>query len=76
MSVTSGFFNALNGDRKYNAEEMSSIFDGIIEDGVLQHVGTAMVVTAMDNMNVYVGIGRAWFNHTWTSSTERVALEL
>lgn len=76
MSVTSGFFNALNGDRKYNAEEMSSIFDGIIEDGVLQHVGTAMVVTAMDNMNVYVGIGRAWFNHTWTLNDSILPLEV
>lgn len=34
MSVTSGFYNSLNGDRKYNAEQMSSIFDGIIKDGV------------------------------------------
>lgn len=76
MSVTSGFFNALNGDRKYNAKEMSSIFDGIIEDGVLQHVGTAMVVTAMDNMNVYVGIGRAWFNHTWTLNDSILPLEV
>lgn len=76
MSVTSGFFNALNGDRKYNAEEMSSIFDGIIEDGVLQHVGTAMFVTAMDNMNVYVGIGRAWFNHTWTLNDSILPLEV
>lgn len=76
MSVTSGFFNALNGDRKYNAEEMSSIFDGIIEDGILQHVGTAMVVTAMDNMNVYVGIGRAWFNHTWTLNDSILPLEV
>ena len=76
MSVTSGFFNALNGDRKYNAEEMSSIFDGIIEDGVLQHVGTAMVVTAMNNMNVYVGIGRAWFNHTWTLNDSILPLEV
>lgn len=76
MSVTSGFFNALNGDRKYNAEEMSSIFDGIIEDGVLQHVGTAMVVTATNNMNVYVGIGRAWFNHTWTLNDSILPLEV
>lgn len=27
MSVSSGFFNSLNGDRKYNAAQMSAIFD-------------------------------------------------
>lgn len=66
MSVTYGFYNSKNGDRRYDAIQMSSIFDGIIRDGILQHVGTAMMVTASEGMTVNVGIGRAWFNHTWT----------
>lgn len=65
MSVTSGFFNSLNGDRKYNAEQMSAIFDGIINDGVLATVGTAFMVTADSGLTVHVGVGRAWFNSTW-----------
>ena len=44
MSVTSGFFNSLNGDRRYNAEQMSSIFDGIINDGIFANIGTAFGV--------------------------------
>ena len=64
--VTYGFYNSKNGDRKYDAIQMSSIFDGIIRDGVLQHYGTAMVVKESEGMMVNVGIGRAWFNHTWT----------
>ena len=39
MSVTYGFYNSINGDRKYNALEMSSIFDGIIVDGVYMSIG-------------------------------------
>ena len=66
MALTYGFYNSQNGDRRYNAVQMSSIFDGIIRDGVLQHVGTAMMVKANTGMLVNVGIGRAWFNHTWT----------
>lgn len=68
MSVTYGFYNSLDGDRKYDAIQMSSIFDGIIEDGILQQIGTAMVVKAADtpDLSINVGIGRAWFNHTWT----------
>ena len=65
MSVTSGFFNSLNGDRKYNSEQMSAIFDGIINDGVFASVGTAFAVNAATGVTVNVGIGRAWFNSTW-----------
>lgn len=66
MSVTYGFYNSKDGDRRYDAIQMSSIFDGIIRDGILQHVGTAMMVKEATGMLVNVGIGRAWFNHTWT----------
>lgn len=65
MAVTSGFFNSVNGDRKYNAEQMSAIFDGIINDGVFSNVGTAFAVKAGTGNTVNVGIGRAWFNSTW-----------
>ena len=66
MSVTFGFYNSKEGDRRYDAIQMSSIFDGIIQDGILQHVGTAMVVKESEAMIINVGVGRAWFNHTWT----------
>lgn len=65
MSVTSGFFNSLNGDRRYNAEQMSSIFDGIINDGIFANIGTAFRVRADTENTITVGIGRAWFNSTW-----------
>lgn len=66
MSVTCGFFNAIDDDRLYDATQMSSIFDGIINDGIFMNIGTAMQVTATTGMVVNVGIGRAWFDHTWT----------
>lgn len=66
MSVTYGFYNSLNGDRKYNAEQISSIFDGLIIDGVFASIGTAFAVKAAGGLTVNVGIGKAWFNHTWT----------
>lgn len=66
MSVSSGFFNSLNGDRKYNAAQMSAIFDGFIIDGVFASIGTAFAVKAAGGLTVNVGIGKAWFDHTWT----------
>lgn len=66
MSVSSGFFNSVNGDRKYNAAQMSAIFDGLIIDGVFASIGTAFAVKAAGGLTVNVGIGKAWFDHTWT----------
>lgn len=66
MSITFGFYNSLNGDRKYTADQLSSIFDGLIIDGVFASIGTAFVVKASSGFTVNVGVGKAWFNHTWT----------
>lgn len=66
MSVTSGFFDSLNGDRKYNSLQLSSIFDGIISDGVYATYGEHFLVEPVSGMTVKVGSGRAWLDHTWT----------
>ena len=63
---TYGFYNSVSGDRKYDAKQISSIFDGIIKDGIFASIGTAMQVEAAGGLAVKVGIGRAWFNHTWS----------
>ncbi len=65
MSITSGFFDSVSGDRRYNAQQISSIFDGIINDGVFANIGSAFSVKADTGNNLMVGIGRAWFNHSW-----------
>ena len=66
MALTYGFYNSRNGDRKYNAMTMSAIFDGIINDGVFQSIGTCFKPVPSTGLSVNVGIGRAWFDHTWT----------
>ena len=75
MGVTYGFYNSLNGDRKYNAEQVSSLFDGLIIDGVFASIGTAFAVKATTGVTVNVGIGKAWFNHTWTLNDSILPLE-
>lgn len=68
MSFTYGFFNSLNHDRLYDADQFSHIFDGIIQDGVYEMIGTAMMVTENSGMKVNVGIGRAHFNSRWMNN--------
>lgn len=65
MAVTYGFYNSQNGDRKYDAVQFGEIFDGIINDGVYQSIGSAFLVKPTAGTSVSVGTGRAWFNHTW-----------
>lgn len=67
-SISSGFFNSAEGtrDRVYDAEQISSIFDGIVMDGIYETYGDAFMVEPADNgMWIKVGTGRAWFNHVW-----------
>lgn len=66
MSLTSGFFDSFNEDRKYNALQLSSIFDGIISDGVYATYGDYFLVSPVSGMDIKVGTGRAWLDHTWT----------
>lgn len=76
MSVTSGFYNSLNGDRRYNAEQMSALFDTLINDGVFANIGTSFAVNAAGGLKVLVGIGRAWFNSTWLYNDTLLSIEL
>lgn len=59
MSITSGFFNSIDGDRLYNADQMSTYFKGLIGQGVFNSVGGALQVIASDDFSVDVKTGRA-----------------
>lgn len=77
MSITYGFYDSVNRDRRYNARQLSSIFDGVINDGVFATIGDSMIVKASgSDMTVTVGTGRAWFNHTWTLNDSVLQLSI
>ena len=78
MSVTSGFFDSNSGDRKYNTDQLSRIFDGIIKDGVYMGYEDALIVKATSpaSLSVNVSSGRAWFNHTWTRNDAELPITI
>lgn len=65
MAVTYGYFDSIDGDRTYNADQMSEYFEGLVGNGVYEDVGNALVVTAGEGMTVNVGTGRAIIQCKW-----------
>lgn len=65
MAIKSGFFNSVNGDRKYNAEDMSHYFEGLITDGIYESIGDKLQVTAGGGMTINIGTGRAMIDCHW-----------
>lgn len=76
MAFKFGFYNSMNGDRVYDAVDMSSMFDGILEDGIIKTFGGAFAVTSNGSNSVSVASGRAWFKHTWNYNETSTTLTL
>lgn len=76
MAIKYGFYNSVGGDRTYDAVDISSMFDGVITDGVFESIGNKLVVTDGTGMNVIVGTGKAWFDHTYTINDAALTLAI
>lgn len=77
MALTYGYFNSVNGDRKYDAETMSSYFSGIISKGVLQNYADKFQVLATNSLTVQVSTGKAYFtNGQWVENDAIINLNL
>lgn len=66
MSITYGFYDSKDGDRKYHARQVSQLFNALIKDGVFMNIGNHLNVKQGSGMQVLVEPGFAWFNSTWT----------
>lgn len=76
MPITSGFFNSVSGDRKYNAEQIGNYFEGLVSNGVFQNVGNKLVVRAANSLNISIGTGRAMINCHWLKNDSVLTLTL
>lgn len=76
MAITYGFFNSVDGDRKYNAEQMSTYFDGLVSDGIFQSVGKKFSVTAGAGLTVNVDTGRALIECHWLKNDNVLTITL
>lgn len=72
-----GFFDSVNGDRKYNADSFNEFFNGIISDtGVYKKSGGGLKVVPSDGLAVNVSTGKARINQHFVNikGTETLTL--
>ena len=62
MAIRSGFFNSVNGDRKYDAKRFAEYFATFIGNGVFPNPSDNLQVISNNDMTVTVKAGRAWIN--------------
>lgn len=66
--LTYGFYNSVNKDRRYDAEQIGALFDGLITDGVFANYKSSLNVTPGTGFReLVINPGKAWFNGTWTT---------
>lgn len=76
MAVTYGYFNSVDGDRTYNADQMSEYFDGLVSNGVYESVGGGLQVLASEGMTVAVQTGRGVINCKWLKNDSVLPLDI
>ena len=78
MALTYGFFNSQDGDRTYDADQMSEYFDGLVSNGVYENLGGALQVKAVSDggMTVQVQPGRGIIDCKWISNDSILTLEV
>ena len=78
MALSFGFFNSLDGDRTYDADQMSEYFDGLVSNGVYESVGGALQVKAVSGggMTVQIMPGRGIINCKWINNNSALILEV
>lgn len=65
MTFRSGFWNSIDGDRTYSAEDMAIPFEGIVTEGVFANWGDAFKATVIDGSTITIGSGKAWVSKKW-----------
>lgn len=76
MAITYGFFNSVNGDRKYNAKNIGRYLHGIVSSGVYADTSSSLQVLAGDGLQVQVQAGRAMLDYHYMENDAPLPLTL
>lgn len=69
MSITYGFFNSVAGDRLYNADDISRMFEPYSTDGVFKEYSNGFKVGVNNGLSVAIHGGMAKINGKWVRNS-------
>ena len=70
MAIRSGFFNSVNGDRKYDANRFAEYFATFIGNGVFPNPSSGLQIMSNNDMTVTIKEGTAWINGWYMKNTD------
>jgi len=76
MAVTYGFFDSVDGDRKYSADDISNFFETLIPDGVMAEPESAFQVCENSGLTVKILPGWGFIGRKWIHNDADVYLTL
>lgn len=76
MALTYGFFNSVEGDRLYTAEQIGKFLHGLVSSGVYADKSDSLQVMAAGGMAVTVRPGRGMLDYHWLEVDEPYGLAL
>lgn len=76
MAIKYGFFDSVNGDRRYSAEDIGRYLQGIVSSGIYPDANASLQVLSAGGMDVEVQEGRAMLNYHYMENTEPITLTL
>lgn len=76
MAIRSGFFNSINGDRKYKAEDMAEYWGSLVGNGVHPEPETGLKVVPNDDMAITVKPGMAWINGYFMTNDDNYKIDI
>lgn len=76
MTMRSGFHNSIQGDRKYNAEDLNRPYKDIVSNGVFPNPSDQLQVFASSGMKLSVSAGGGLFGNGWVHNDAPVFLTI
>lgn len=76
MSITFGFFNSVDGDRKYTAAQIGDYLQGLVSSGVYADDASSLQVLAAGGMQLTVRPGRAILNYKFLYNDSPLTLTM
>lgn len=75
MAVRSGFFNSVNGDRKYNAAFFAEYFASFIGNGVFPNPSNGLQIVEGTAMQTIMKPGKGWINGYYINNDSDYVLQ-